>query len=70
MFIAGNSDDAKKKVTGILKDFGWGVVDVGGIESVFRTLGISFDPIRNDPTLWTITPDARDKPIWRRRKTR
>jgi predicted dinucleotide-binding enzyme len=33
MFIAGNSDDAKKKVTGILKDFGWGVVDVGGIES-------------------------------------
>jgi predicted dinucleotide-binding enzyme len=33
MFIAGNNDDAKKKVTGILKDFGWGVVDVGGIES-------------------------------------
>jgi predicted dinucleotide-binding enzyme len=33
MFIAGNSDDAKKKVTGILHDFGWGVVDVGGIES-------------------------------------
>jgi hypothetical protein len=32
MFIAGNSDDAKKKVSGILKDFGWGVVDVGGIE--------------------------------------
>jgi predicted dinucleotide-binding enzyme len=32
MFIAGNSDDAKKKVAGILKDFGWGVVDVGGIE--------------------------------------
>jgi predicted dinucleotide-binding enzyme len=33
MFIAGNRDDAKKKVTAILKDFGWGVVDVGGIES-------------------------------------
>jgi predicted dinucleotide-binding enzyme len=33
MFIAGNSDDAKKKVTTILKDFGWGVVDVGGIEA-------------------------------------
>jgi predicted dinucleotide-binding enzyme len=33
MFIAGNNDDAKKKVTGILKEFGWGVVDVGGIES-------------------------------------
>ena len=33
MFIAGNSDDAKKTVSAILKDFGWGVVDVGGIES-------------------------------------
>jgi predicted dinucleotide-binding enzyme len=32
MFICGNDDDAKTKVTGILKDFGWGVVDVGGIE--------------------------------------
>ena len=32
MFIAGNNDDAKKKVAGILGDFGWGVVDVGGIE--------------------------------------
>ena len=36
-FIAGNSDDAKRKVSGILKDFGWGVMDVGGIES-FRYL--------------------------------
>jgi predicted dinucleotide-binding enzyme len=33
MFIAGNSDDAKKNVAGILKEFGWGVVDAGGIES-------------------------------------
>lgn len=33
MFIAGNSDDAKRTVGGIVKDFGWGVVDVGGIES-------------------------------------
>lgn len=34
MFIAGNDDDAKKKVAGILKDFGWGTVhDLGGIES-------------------------------------
>lgn len=33
MFIAGNSADAKKKVSDILRDFGWGVVDVGGIES-------------------------------------
>jgi hypothetical protein len=33
MFIAGNSRDAKEKVGEILRDFGWGVVDVGGIES-------------------------------------
>jgi predicted dinucleotide-binding enzyme len=33
MFIAGNSDNAKKTVTGILTDFGWGVVDVGGVEA-------------------------------------
>ena len=33
MFIAGDSDDAKKTVSTILNDFGWGVVDVGGIES-------------------------------------
>jgi predicted dinucleotide-binding enzyme len=32
MFIAGNSDDAKQTVARILTDFGWGVVDVGGIE--------------------------------------
>jgi predicted dinucleotide-binding enzyme len=34
MFIAGNDDAAKKQVTSILKDFGWGgVYDLGGIES-------------------------------------
>lgn len=32
MFICGNSDEAKKKVSSILSDFGWGVVDIGGIE--------------------------------------
>jgi predicted dinucleotide-binding enzyme len=32
MFICGNHDHAKTTVTAILKDFGWGVVDVGGIE--------------------------------------
>jgi predicted dinucleotide-binding enzyme len=32
MFIAGNDERAKKQVTGILKDFGWGAVyDLGGI---------------------------------------
>ena len=33
MFYCGNNDDAKKKVAGILKDFGWEILDVGGIES-------------------------------------
>lgn len=33
MLIAGNDADAKKRVTAILKDFGWsGVIDVGGID--------------------------------------
>lgn len=32
MFICGNDDDAKKKVTAILKDFGWPTIDIGGIE--------------------------------------
>jgi hypothetical protein len=31
MFICGNDAEAKKKVTEILSDFGWGTVDVGGI---------------------------------------
>ncbi len=33
MFIAGNDEAAKKKVTAILSDFGWPVVDLGGIEA-------------------------------------
>ena len=33
MFIAGNDDAAKQKVSALLRDFGWGVVDVGGIEA-------------------------------------
>ena len=34
MFIAGNHEDAKKKVAGIIKEFGWGEVhDLGGIEA-------------------------------------
>ncbi|MFN2570139.1 MAG: NADPH-dependent F420 reductase [Gemmatimonadales bacterium] len=32
MFIAGNDDAAKQTVTGICKEFGWPVVDIGGIE--------------------------------------
>jgi predicted dinucleotide-binding enzyme len=33
MFIAGNNEEAKKRVSDILKEFGWGVIDLGGIES-------------------------------------
>jgi hypothetical protein len=32
MFIAGNDAAAKQTVTGILADFGWSTIDVGGIE--------------------------------------
>ena len=33
MFLCGNDDAAKRKVEGILKEFGWGAVDLGGIEA-------------------------------------
>jgi len=33
MFIAGNDDGAKASVTGLCKELGWSVVDLGGIES-------------------------------------
>ncbi len=32
MFICGNDDGAKQEVTRLLTDFGWGAVDIGGIE--------------------------------------
>lgn len=32
MFIAGNDAQAKKKVEQIVRDFGWNVIDLGGIE--------------------------------------
>jgi predicted dinucleotide-binding enzyme len=33
MFVAGNDDAAKRTVQQILKDFGWDLADLGGIES-------------------------------------
>lgn len=33
MFICGNDDAAKQKVSALLADFGWGVIDLGGIEA-------------------------------------
>lgn len=33
MFIAGNDDGAKRTVTDILTSFGWGTIDLGGIEA-------------------------------------
>lgn len=33
MFICGNDDDAKKLVAQICEHFGWGVIDLGGVES-------------------------------------
>ena len=33
MFLCGNDEGAKKKVAALCKDFGWGVIDVGGIDT-------------------------------------
>jgi hypothetical protein len=33
MFICGNNIDAKEKVSSILKDFGWEVEDMGGVQA-------------------------------------
>ena len=33
MFIAGDSEEAKQTVTALLAEFGWPVIDLGGIES-------------------------------------
>jgi predicted dinucleotide-binding enzyme len=33
MFICGNDAAAKARAASICKDFGWGVIDVGGIDS-------------------------------------
>jgi predicted dinucleotide-binding enzyme len=33
MFIAGDSDEAKQTLTDLLEEFGWPVIDMGGIES-------------------------------------
>ena len=33
MFIAGDSDEAKQTVTSLLGEFGWPVIDMGGIEN-------------------------------------
>ena len=33
MFICGDDTSAKKLVAGICRDFGWGVIDMGGIEA-------------------------------------
>lgn len=33
MFICGNDDAAKAKAAALCRDFGWGVIDVGGIDS-------------------------------------
>jgi 8-hydroxy-5-deazaflavin:NADPH oxidoreductase len=34
-FIAGNNDDAKAEATALIREFGWEVEDVGGIEQSF-----------------------------------
>ena len=33
MFIAGNHDEAKEAVADVCRRFGWGVIDLGGIDA-------------------------------------
>jgi hypothetical protein len=56
MFICGNSADAKEKVRGILKDFGWGVVDVGGIQSSRYLEGMCL--------VWVLHALSTSPPTW------
>ena len=56
MFICGKDGDAKRKVGGILKDFGWGVVDVGGIESSRYLEAMCL--------VWVITAFSTTPPTW------
>ena len=53
MFIAGDDDRAKQMVTALLEDFGWPVIDMGGIEcalarSVEPRMGRVLAPHRED----------------------
>jgi len=47
MFLCGDHDDAKKLVAGICRDFGWGVVDMGGIEAARLLEPLALVYIRN-----------------------
>jgi 8-hydroxy-5-deazaflavin:NADPH oxidoreductase len=54
MFIAGDSDEAKRTVRGLLREFGWPVIDMGGIESARWLEAISL--------AWSSTPTAPARP--------
>jgi predicted dinucleotide-binding enzyme len=58
MFICGDDAEAKKTVTGILEDFGWGIVDVGGIESSRYLEAMCL--------VWVLTAFATTPPDWNR----
>jgi predicted dinucleotide-binding enzyme len=47
MFICGEDAGAKKLVAGILRDFGWGVVDLGGIKAARLLEPLAMVYIRN-----------------------
>jgi hypothetical protein len=47
MFICGDDEAAKKLVAGICRDFGWGVVDMGGLEAARLLEPLALVYIRN-----------------------
>lgn len=56
MFICGGDAEAKATVRGILEDFGWGVVDAGGIESSRYLEGLCL--------LWVLHAFSTAPPTW------
>jgi predicted dinucleotide-binding enzyme len=42
MFIAGGDEQAKQTVTALLEDFGWPVIDLGGIENALEALSLTW----------------------------
>ena len=47
MFICGDDEAAKKLVAGICRDFGWGVIDMGGLEAARLIEPLALIYIRN-----------------------
>jgi predicted dinucleotide-binding enzyme len=56
MFVCGDNAEAKQKVGEILKDFGWSVIDLGGIESSRYLEAMCL--------VWVLHAFSTDPPTW------